>query len=100
MRSIGDSVVQRRRKPRAKPRDVFSGSSSTPSKVTKNPPPRESKNPPAVPPSKPSILKKLQEIHPLMILIRPKTLVISGVTNQQILQKSFRIIFWATLGKP
>ena len=58
MRSTGDSVVQRRRKPRAKPRDVFSGSSSTPSKVTKNPPPRESKKPPAVPPSKPSIPKK------------------------------------------
>ena len=51
--------MQRRRKPRAKPRDVFSGSSSTPSKSTKKPPPKESKRPPTVPPLKPSISKKV-----------------------------------------
>ncbi|DAC31332.1 MAG TPA: hypothetical protein D7H74_01205 [Candidatus Poseidoniales archaeon] len=51
--------MQRRRKPRAKPRDVFSGSSSTPSKSTKKPPPKESKRPPTVPPIKPSIPKKV-----------------------------------------
>ena len=51
--------MQRRRKPRAKPRDVFSGSSSKPSKITKKPPPRESKKPPTVPPSKPSIPKEV-----------------------------------------
>ena len=50
--------MQRRRKPRAKPRDVFSGSSSTSSKITKNPAPRENKRPPTVPPSKPSVPKK------------------------------------------
>jgi len=50
--------VQRRRKPRAKPRDVFSGSSSTPSKSSKKLPPKESKRPPSVPPSKPSVPKK------------------------------------------
>ena len=53
--------MQRRRKPRAKPRDVFSGSSSTPSKITKNPPPRESKRPPTVPPSKPSVPRKVSK---------------------------------------
>lgn len=53
--------MQRRRKPRAKPRDVFSKSSSTPSKITKNPPPRESKRPPTVPPSKPSAPKKVSK---------------------------------------
>ena len=50
--------MQRRRKPRAKPRDVFSGSSSTPSKISKNPPTRESKRPPAVPPTKPPVLRR------------------------------------------
>ncbi len=50
--------MQRRRKPRAKPRDVFSGSSSTPSKSSKKLPPKESKRPPSVPPSKPSVPKK------------------------------------------
>ena len=65
MRSIGDSGVQRRRKPRAKPRDVFSGSSSNPSKITKNPPPRESKKPPMVPPSKPSVPKKVSRDTPV-----------------------------------
>tara|TARA_B100000965_G_scaffold50592_1_gene37457 strand:- start:95941 stop:96681 length:741 start_codon:yes stop_codon:yes gene_type:complete len=53
--------VQRRRKPRAKPRDVFSGSPTTPSKISKNPPPRESKRPPKVPPSKPSAPKKVSK---------------------------------------
>jgi len=57
--------VQRRRKPRAKPRDVFSGSSSNPSKITKNPPPRESKKPPMVPPSKPSVPKKVSSDTPI-----------------------------------
>ena len=51
--------MQRRRKPRAKPRDVFSGSSSTPSKIDKDAPPKEIKRPPAVPPSKPAITKKI-----------------------------------------
>ena len=50
--------MQRRRKPRAKPRDVFSGSSSTPSKSSKKLPPKESKRRPSVPPSKPSVPKK------------------------------------------
>ncbi|MAZ67792.1 MAG: hypothetical protein CMG49_00085 [Candidatus Marinimicrobia bacterium] len=57
--------MQRRRKPRAKPRDVFSGSSSNPSKITKNPPPRESKKPPMVPPSKPSLPKKVSSDTPV-----------------------------------
>ena len=57
--------MQRRRKPRAKPRDVFSGSSSNPSKITKNPPPRESKKPPMVPPSKPSVPKKVSSDTPI-----------------------------------
>tara|TARA_S200000501_G_scaffold339448_1_gene347083 strand:- start:15488 stop:16228 length:741 start_codon:yes stop_codon:yes gene_type:complete len=50
--------VQRRRKPRAKPRDVFSGSSTTPGKTTKNPPPRENKRPITAPPSKPAVPQK------------------------------------------
>ncbi len=53
--------MQRRRKPRAKPRDVFSGSSSPPSKIEKKPLPKESKRPPAVPPSKPVITKKISK---------------------------------------
>ena len=53
--------MQRRRKPRAKPRDVFSGSSSKPSKITKNPPPKEIKRPPTVPPSKPSVPRKVSK---------------------------------------
>ena len=56
--------MQRRRKPRAKPRDVFSGSSSNSTKITKNPPPRESKKPPVVPPSKPSVPKKVSRDTP------------------------------------
>ncbi len=56
--------MQRRRKPRAKPRDVFSGSSSNSSKITKNPPPRETKKPPVVPPSKPSVPKKVSRDTP------------------------------------
>tara|TARA_B100000482_G_scaffold124885_1_gene90460 strand:- start:265 stop:1005 length:741 start_codon:yes stop_codon:yes gene_type:complete len=53
--------VQRRRKPRAKPRDVFSKSSSTPSKIAKNPPPIESKRPPKLPPSKPAVPRKISK---------------------------------------
>ena len=56
--------MQRRRKPRAKPRDVFSGSSSNSTKITKNPPSRESKKPPVVPPSKPSVPKKVSRDTP------------------------------------
>ena len=50
--------MQRRRKPRAKPRDVFSGSSTTPGKTIKNPPPRENKRPITTPPSKPAVPQK------------------------------------------
>tara|TARA_S200000501_G_scaffold153244_1_gene144432 strand:- start:20179 stop:20919 length:741 start_codon:yes stop_codon:yes gene_type:complete len=53
--------VQRRRKPRAKPRDVFSKSTSTPSKNAKNPLPTESKSPPKVPPSKPTKPRKISK---------------------------------------
>lgn len=55
--------MQRRRKPRAKPRDVFSGSSPTSSKITKNPPQRENKSPPKAPPSIPEIPRKVSK-HP------------------------------------
>ncbi len=46
--------MQRRRKPRAKPRDVFSGSPSTPSKTTKNSTPIDRKVPSSIPSAKPS----------------------------------------------
>tara|TARA_Y200000002_G_C22612429_1_gene634436 strand:- start:320 stop:1060 length:741 start_codon:yes stop_codon:yes gene_type:complete len=53
--------VQRRRKPRAKPRDVFSKSPSIPSKISKNPPLAESKSPPKIPTSKPAIPRKVSQ---------------------------------------
>ena len=53
--------MQRRRKPRAKPRDVFSKSSSTPSKPAKNPSSIESKRPPKIPPSKPAVPRKVSK---------------------------------------
>ncbi len=53
--------MQRRRKPRAKPRDVFSKSPSIPSKISKNPPLAESKSPPKIPTSKPAIPRKVSQ---------------------------------------
>ena len=53
--------MQRRRKPRAKPRDVFSSSPSTSTKTPKNPPPRDSKRPMAKPSAKPLSAKETQK---------------------------------------
>ena len=50
--------MQRRRKPRAKPRDVFSSSPTAPSKTSKIIPPKDSKKPMAKPPAKPSPSKQ------------------------------------------
>ena len=54
--------MQRRRKPRAKPRDVFSSSPPVPSKTSKNIPPKDSKKPMAKPPAKPSPSKQSAKI--------------------------------------
>ena len=88
--------MQRRRKPRAKPRDVFSSSPSPPSKTSKNIPPKDSKKPMAKPPAKPSLSKQTAKI----ITTNPpsKNKDPEDITNQE-LDKSIDITQSNILGE-